>query len=256
MNELLLHVGLHKTGTTHLEAVFHANHEALRLAGIGFIRTGEHRKFALERRLDAVGGMVLNPAGAGQEAAKVAERLAMPKVLVSDENIIGSCGTFSKEGLPYASLAKNLQRAIRHLGRKRQVRLLLSVRNYADWLESCYLQTLKRKTFDDFEGFLKKVDLAKLSWPSLVRDLRRALPDATLLVWPYDAYRADCNPVIDAIEQEIGARLESRPNEERNPSFSDLARLILEITQGKYRTEQDLAKMHRFLKMEFGADKG
>lgn len=256
MTELFLHLGLHKTGTTHLESVFHVNNEALRAAGVGFIRTGEHRKFALEKRLDSVGGTILNPAGSGQEAAKLAERLAMPKVLISDENIIGKCGAFSKEGLPYASLAKNLRLAIRNLGQKRRVHIWLSVRNYADWLESCYLQTFKHKTFGNFEDFLKKADVTRLSWPTLVRDLRRALPSASLLVWPYEVYRADPGPVMDAIEHEIGARLEARPNEDRNPSFSDLARLILETTKGQYRTPQDLDKMHRFLKKEFGSAKG
>jgi hypothetical protein len=218
---LLLHVGAHKTGTSHLQSVLVSNRAAIAAHGITFLDTGSFR-----RKL----GFPLLRGGAqvAQQAADLSPTVfSSGKALISDENILGRHDRWSDDGTYYPHLEANIGK-LRALW-PGQVRLLFCVRDYADWVESCYLQMIKMHKVIRFDKYLKQVDLNLLSWPRMLERLLNATDGMSITVWSYEHYRKDNDAIISYLSQELGFPLVVKPASLKtvNSSLSEAALKVL-----------------------------
>ncbi|WP_134727251.1 hypothetical protein [Paracoccus luteus] len=216
---LTVHVGAHKTATTHLQSTLRAMIPALLRAGVhysdvvhwrgdramdaGLIRLADR----LARRAPAAAPSPFRPQPGGAAArgadplrgdqkavARVLDGIVAnwPQVVLSEENILGrirSDRLFGADNTIYPSAGPRVD-ALGAVLRRRPMRLCLSIREPAGFLTSAFaMQVLggRELLFDAYlDGFAPDL----LSWSGLAERLLAVPGVAGLTVWRYEDYPA------------------------------------------------------------------
>lgn len=197
VREWRIHLGAHKTATTHLQDTLRQYRSSMLPHGVDYIpredfgplgrkysRPKGWRKMLRSRPLEWQFGRELQQLRAGPDT-----------VLLSDEDLLGY--TFDQLTTPLYSNPKCLH-LVQALARGGRVRLFLGIRSLDGLVPSAYAQTLKALAPEpDMMGRARKA-LADNppSWVELVERLRAALPDSPLTVWRYENYRAHWREIL------------------------------------------------------------
>ncbi|MGR3571263.1 hypothetical protein [Brevirhabdus sp.] len=185
--EIHLHLGAHKTASSHLQKSLRQNPDVLAGLGVRFLPPQHYRRtlaplqLALRdgedrQQLVARAGMMLRGAADGA-----------PRLIVSDENILGNLPRVARDGRLYPWAQGRLHRSITVMGAPPAC-VYLAVRNIADYLVSAHSESLIHKPFRSFDAFLATMAPASLSWAQLVADLRPALGRSELILWRQEDY--------------------------------------------------------------------
>ena len=199
--EWRVHIGAHKTATTHLQTVLAARRAELNDHGVDFLPlntarplflrpASTHRRLAQWRkRLDRWPAL-----------ARRADALTLPYALrraarcngtlvLSEENLLGGCATIFSPTL-YPDLSRLA--ALRPLARSAPLRVFLSIRPLDGYLPSAYAEVLKnrRQRRSAFLQAVERWSSAPPSWADLLCRVQQELPSARLEVWNYDHYAA------------------------------------------------------------------
>ena len=204
--EWRIHVGAHKTGTTHLQDSLAAGREAILARGVDYVPLDEFRHLwsestrrhvrpgrPLPRRLAP---LLIRPRLARRLQAR---RAGPPRVVLSEENLLGRCEDLL--GLPAYPDPWPL-RAVRGAVRGRSVTLFLSIRDFSEVLPGAYVQCLRRRPAAEVRPLFDRVHAAisdrPPSWLPLIGHLRRLWPGAGLRIWRQEDYRAAPRRVVRA----------------------------------------------------------
>lgn len=187
-----IHLGVHKTATTHLQET---------LAAI--------RPQLAERRVDAVPNADIRPLWqqllpprsnwrrwlVGPWTVRRLShafdglRIGPDTVLLSEENFLGH----TRDALcprPYPVLGSRL-RVLASLGRTADMRIFLSIRRMDQFLGSVYAEALRFFRFDaPFEVLGPRFAADPPRWTEVIDRIRRAMPGVPLTVWRYEDYAA------------------------------------------------------------------
>lgn len=163
-------LGVHKTGTTFLQACLDASRLGLERHGIAYAPLADFRAAHTRPLLDRAGALPPPPSPPGKG-----------RRLIFDENILGLVqDVATPEGL-YPAGAWRADEMADHLGLTAP-RIVLGLRGFADFLPSLYCESLKSMPFQSFEAF-QRTPPEKLSWQPLVAGLQRAFRGATLTLY-------------------------------------------------------------------------
>lgn len=185
-----MHIGAHKTATTHLQHTLEANVALLKEAGVQYRGPrdfrGEGRTLQNRFGLLTEGGAATahDPIRELADLAAGAQRL-----VISEENIAGPIWQRKGgEASPlYPRADAHLEKLLPQFG-GRPLSLFFSVRNPADFISSTYAQALLGGRIQPFETFTKGMELSQVRWSNLLRRLT-LLPDVTeVFVWKYEDY--------------------------------------------------------------------
>jgi len=213
-----LHVGVHKTASTHLQKTLARNASLLRDNGVGFVGPESLRQpgqslqalFGLGDRADAPGG---------HDAQAQLRRLAgdgAARLVISEENALGPMVGEGAPGPLYPNADLRIERLIRALAPS-PVRLFVGLREPAGWLASVYRHKLFNGSYPTFDDFAGGVDPAALRWSNLIERLRRVGGVGRLYIWRQEDYPAVAGPVFRRmLGWKLGpqvARIEGRVNE-------------------------------------------
>lgn len=202
-----VHLGAHKTATTHLQQTLQAIRPALALRGIDPVPLDPLRAAwrlhtqryltpqSLARRIHV--RLAPRPGAGALRAAMQALRSGPPVVILSEENLIGE--THEAVGALYPDAPRRL-RLLAPLADGAPMHLFLAIRQMDDFLASNYAEALRH--FASPAPF-ETVNAALLAepprWTDLVARIRRALPGAALTVWRYEDYRAHAAAITAAL---------------------------------------------------------
>jgi len=199
--EWRLHLGVHKTATTHLQDTLYRQRATLAAAGISVIPRTASRDLSLGRTLCGIGWRGLLPVATRRNMSTAAlDRLgcAGPVVVWSEENLIGR-----PEEMLSVPMFPRLEKRLRNLAvatRGARHRLFLSVRNPAVVLPSIYAQSLRtgppRVAFDDL---LPHWLASPPRWFDLSARITAVFMDARLTVWPMESYTRDPEPILQRL---------------------------------------------------------
>ena len=226
-----VHIGAHKTATTHLQETLKRVRESLAGRGVDFIPNQllRQRGFApmlWERRplarLPIVGNARMRDA---LEAAVEPLRLGPEVVVLSEENILGLPEQiFATPFYPHA--AQSIGR-LASLGGRAEFLIFLSIRSYDTLLPSAYAEHLKHSAppAGGFEGVHARLVAHPPSWYDLVARIHAAAPGVTLRIWRQEDYRANAPAIMEAL---CGCPLPplpeiSDPSWTRSPSATAIA---------------------------------
>ena len=189
--DFTLHIGAHKTASTHLQSVLRANREVLRAQGCACFGPELLRgdlKLPLPRARDHIYAQSLTPLRNAVDAA----RAEGCRVLISEENIHGggpSPPVMAAGGQYYPNAAARVTRLLRGLEATGAV-IALALREPGAHLVSGWGHQYLAGRPKSFSEYVAEVDLAALRWSELVARLLACSEVARVLVWRQEDYGA------------------------------------------------------------------
>ena len=229
-----IHLGAHKTASTHLQAVLRRNRGGLAEAGIAYLGPDAIRALSARGARAAAKMGVWPSLRALAARRRLGRALQGGRIIASDENALGGCAEMMRAGRLYPHARARLRV---WSGVKPGARLYLCIREYGPFLSGAYVQSLVGGRAG------RAVDAARLAalprrWPDVVADIAAALPGRRLTVWDYADYAA-LGPVV------LGAMTGDVPLEpvSRRPMATPSARaveIVLDMVQGGRATRADL----------------
>ena len=181
-----LHLGAHKTASTHLQKCLRVALDGAQNAcflGPSEMRTAPFGFEALAARGPG------DPAGA-EAAAALRRRIAgVPCVVISEENVLGTAHApkMLREARFYPRADARLAHLVAGLGAAR-VRLHLAVRDPAGFLVSAYCQRLYAGQVLPFAAFLGGLSPDRLRWSEMLGRLLAVPGVAGVTLWRYEDY--------------------------------------------------------------------
>ena len=194
-----LHLGAHKTATTHIQA----RCAALDLAGrgIGYMGNDELTPKRLpDLRVRAL-PMRLSPRLRRREMLRglAAEGRLHDRMVLSNEDWIGH-GEAALEPVLYPDAGGRIGSLARGLARDGTVTLFLSLRAADGFLPSVYAQVLRYRPYPGgFEPIRRRALDRPPDWAGLVDRIAAAAGPVRLRVWPYESYRGASLAVLRGI---------------------------------------------------------
>ena len=219
--KIVLHLGAHKTASTHLQIALGRARTALTARGVAMFLPGDLRRDGL-RLTGCLSAQHADGAHAKMIRNAFAESARGARVLlISEENIVGTA--HDPAMIDRAQFYPHAQARLARLAAllpQGQVTLALAMRDPAGFLVSAYSQRLLSGRVAPFDGFCGGLDPALLSWRDLVTRLRGAVPGAEMLLWCYEDYPAIAGPVLSAM---LGERAASHVQPGRAPAHVGLS---------------------------------
>lgn len=184
-----LHLGAHKTATTHLQRYWLACSQAPGAAAACPPLAEVRAQLTPVCSPPVAKGRAKPDEAARQHAAGAWLRQALAAgrpLVLSDENMIGSCERLFAQQALYDSALARLQRLAQLLD-GHELRVWLSVREYGAFLRSAYCETLRHGVYRPFREAYTGFDFATRGWEHVAQDVRQAFPRAELRCWRYES---------------------------------------------------------------------
>lgn len=202
-------LGVHKTGTTFLQACLEASREALAQHCVDYQSLDAFRTAHTRPLLD-LHGTPETP------SALLPDR----RQLIFDENILGLVQhVAAPEGL-YPEGSWRADEMADHLGLEAP-QLVLGLRGFAGFLPSLYCEALKATPFKPFRRFLR-TPLERLSWQPLVAGLLETFPESPITIYSAEMLRDHETRLLSHL-LDIPAEALSRADHSERPGFSQRA---------------------------------
>lgn len=209
-----LHVGVHKTATTHLQKLLTAQSEWLMGRGVRFLGPEDLRLPG--RALSAQLG--LRGEGRREEMAPDGVR----RLVVSEENTLGPMFQDALFGAVYPNADLKVEKLVAAFA-PWPVRLFVGLRDPAGWMASAYRHRLFNGGCPPFAEVAAGHDPAELRWSHLLERLRRVPGVGDIYVWRQEDYPRVAVPVLRRmVGWKLGPQMEV-PRQEVNVGLSQAA---------------------------------
>ncbi len=195
-NSIRLHVGVHKTATTYIQKMLTLNRAqsaAMNLSywPISIVRPLFHLAVE-EKRRSKTHKFASAMFGETDRQRHLGERMAQwfslsGPITISEENILGESSD-CQSGTIYPEAEMRLGMLAERLP-DRPVEVWLCIRSYPDFLASIYGESLRHGNFLPLGTFMERNLAPQGQWPRLVDVIRRTMPRAKLIMWPYEKFR-------------------------------------------------------------------
>jgi len=195
--QIILHIGAHKTASTHLQMAMTRGRGALEGQRVAYFGPDE-----LRRRGLGVPEYLSADVEDTAHGERIRAALATPcaRLVLSDENLLGNA-----HNVEMIRTARLYDRAVARLARLApllppgRVVLALGIRNPAGFLVSAYAQRLMSGRVQSYADYTRGLDPARLRWVDLIERLQTALPHAACHVWRYEDYPANAPRVLETL---------------------------------------------------------
>lgn len=193
--EIILHLGAHRTGTTTFQHYLRQQQGWLAGHGVAVWLPPFTRKSVLPGLFRETGIMGKNvPQRAAGRIGLLLHRVeagGAARLIVSDENLMGSCVENLREGRLYPAVGSRIARVAK--GMRGQVRkVLLTIRAQDDWWPSAATLAVSRGHAVPSARRLSDIVAMQRGWRDVIADLARTIPHAEILVFPFE--EAACGP--------------------------------------------------------------
>ena len=208
--DLILHLGVHRTGSTALQRMLNRASAALEAAGVRFwgpqvMRIGHLRDFVpsvARARDDSAALARLAPmAAALHEEFALAEDEGVKRLIVSDENLLGAmrdnydaCALYPDARAWLVATAALFPRA--------PDEIYICLRDYAEYAVSIYSHLVMRRAIPEFNAPRLAALGEGRGWSSVLADVAAVFPTSRIRVWRYSRNRA----MVPGAAREISGR--------------------------------------------------
>ncbi|MEK8033161.1 hypothetical protein AACH06_20270 [Ideonella sp. DXS29W] len=229
-----LHLGVHKTATTHLQRYWLTCGQVAGATAVAPSLT--------EVRMHLT--PVCNPPSVKSAGGDEAERRRQaathwlqdwcsraPALVLSDENIIGSSARLFAQRALYANVSGRLQRLAEMLD-GHEVRIWIAVREYGAFLRSAYCEMLRHGPYRPFRQVYGPMDLERRGWEHVVQEIQQVFPAARLVCWRYESLN-DLRPSITAAL--FGLKRAAMPPLDDRRDRQSLSQLAVELLDDIHR---------------------
>lgn len=186
MYDVTLHLGAHKTATSHFRNLLEQNLHLRSDHGL-FVPPAIDIRKNISRNLPKNN----SPNPSQNLPARIPPALTNGdnRIYLLDENILGEPKNLFGDGLMYPWAGQRVKGAVQHLT-DCDLRIFVSIRNPATYVVSAYLEAVRNNGFRSFKGYLGGVPLTAISWITLINRLKSAAGEIPITVWKYEDYMA------------------------------------------------------------------
>lgn len=237
---VFLHLGAHRTGSTHLQATLKENYSFLKEAGWDYCRFHDvpgARKLALqfqgvceERAGKFRGRSTSNFDDCAAQMRRLYRSEILPKSggkIVSYEGHLGRMHV-GASGRIYPGFTYVIDFLHEVLPPDRKVGL--SIRSYDQFIESTYKYWVRHGLARRFDSYQEDIDLKALDWRPIVNKLVDVFGESRVLVWSFERYMEDFGSFYRWLFGNVGVDMNTHmsgglkvPSEEKNSSCSAVA---------------------------------
>lgn len=208
--QIIVHIGAHKTASTHLQLAIARARDALGAQGVACFGPDELRRKGL-----GVPEYLSAENADHRHGARIRAALgvACNRLLLSDENLLGNA-----HNVEMINTARLYDRAPARLARladllpQGPVVLALGIRNPAGFVASAYAQRLMSGRLQAYADYAQGLDPARLRWADLIERVMAALPGATCHVWRFEEYPANAPAVLRTLLGDAALLARPGPN--------------------------------------------
>lgn len=218
-----LHVGVHKTATTLVQEVLGDHRDKLLASKIGFLPMPSFRE-QFTRNLRDVSENESSFDDLIHKSFNGSPPQNPEGIVISDENLIGYCGTIVKYGRPFLDGPRRLSLLRRMLG-EHDVTLFMCIREYSAFLASAYCEGLRNEgRFIPFADMKTIIDPDAFSWPTILASFVESISPNRVCVWRFESFIKQPRAVLNEIAFHKSALFEGEDfNRVSRPSFSQAA---------------------------------
>ena len=217
-----LHLGTHKTASTHFQAYLNKHHAILSKNKIEFHSPGKIRRNFINN-LEEIGLETFFPKyklkfyplnfimshNAKRFIKKIRDTENIERHIFSDENMLGKCDEIINSRTIYPSSKHRLMRMKKCLWTE-PTNIYLSIRNFYTYVPSAYSETVRHRSFLPYSDYVANLDLNELSWIPLIHDIKSVFPKSKIVVWQYESYQLKLKEIlIEMFGEEIGELLKA-----------------------------------------------
>lgn len=226
--EITLHCGAHRTATTSFQTYLRAGRDMLEADGTVLwdprcLRGGIFSGLFPSTR--PVGRKTRPIAGRVGMHIELAERAGAKRLLISEENILGSPRACLRAGALYPGAGERMAQVVQAFGGHID-RILLTIRAQDLWWSSIAAFAVARGHPIPDQDKLQQIASSGRNWRDVITDIACAAPDAELLVLPFEqsAGRPDWQLAV-ATDRPVPFS-QSAPWVNRSPDAADLRNLL------------------------------
>lgn len=185
--DIILHVGAHRSGTTTFQHYLRDHSEYLNTHAIGFWGPGRTRKSIFPGLFRPR----VTPKATGRAEGRVqmhvarTQALGIEQLLVSDENMIGSSRQCLRSSALYPAIGERMSRISAAFGGQ-ITRVVMTIRAQDLWWASAAAYTVARSHPAPTCEQKDKIAQSSRTWRDVITDLACAVPEAELLVMPFE----------------------------------------------------------------------
>ena len=222
-----IHLGAHKTATTHLQDTLAAIRPRLVSRGVDPIPRDALREVGIAQALNERRIATRLPVLRGVIAKRLLTELLDPlregpeTVVLSEEKLMGAPRRVFSE--PFYPMVEHIVPTLATLRGRAEVTLFLSIRSFHAQLASTYAQELRVLPPPEggFEAIRARVVARPPSWYELAQRIRRAAPGTPLRIWRQEDYRDHRRAILSGLVGcDVGALPElADPLRTKSPSL-------------------------------------
>jgi hypothetical protein len=230
--DVILHVGVHRTGSTTFQSYIRRNTSQLTERGIGYWGPQRTRRglfygiFPSPRR--NLGRNAQSRAeGRVQMQLARSDKNGVRKLLISDENMIGSVRHNLRKRSLYPAIGERMARFARAFdGRVTHVVLNIRAQDLY-WSSSIAYGVARGHRMLPAEGFQNMAD-ARRSWRDVITDVACAFPDTQIRVLPFERYQGRADAMLEACIDEEAPKDVAPEWLNRAPDVNGLRQILAE----------------------------
>lgn len=218
-----LHIGVHKTATTLVQEVLADHRDKLLVNKIGFLPMQSFREqYTRELRVASENDASIDELIQRCFDGHVSD--APEGIIISDENLIGYCGTIVKYGRPFLDGPRRLS-LLRRMLKDHDVTLFVSIREYSAFLASAYCEGLRNDgRFVPFSDMKAMIDPDDFSWPRILESFVENIQPSRVCVWRFESFIKQPRMIMNEIAFNKEAIFDDEDfNRVSRPSFSQAA---------------------------------
>jgi hypothetical protein len=203
---LHLHLGAHKTATTYIQSRIQQEAQLLKAEGVSYVPVASFRPW----RRQTLSRAAKKGHGASRTYFSRFFKRWCPRgcstLLISDENMIGTCGNIVRFGRLYPELTSKLGGVAEMVG-DHPVSIYVSIRCYDAFYAAVYCEALRYDTHCTFTNFAARLDPTARRWQHILADIAILFPESPISVWPYETFR---HRELEIFDRLVGKSVASR----------------------------------------------
>lgn len=225
--EIILHVGAHRSATTSFQQYVRAQLAQLEAHSIGFWGPVRTRKSIFP-------GLFCHPSNP-KETRRAEGRVQMhlahtrmasvKQLLVSDENMIGASRQCLRQGVLYPAIGDRMARISAAFGGQ-ITRVVMTIRTQDLWWASAAAYTVARGHPIPSVQQREQIAQGARTWRDVITDLACAVPDAEVLIMPFEQSAASPHLLLKAATGFDAPSGAQTPWLNRSPNARDLRGIL------------------------------
>ncbi|WP_140162447.1 hypothetical protein [Billgrantia desiderata] len=183
--KLFLHIGAHKTASSLLQTALKSNQEVLKKNQLDVVFRAQVINTKFQALLDLLSkGETVNPQELQASLKEVLSSKTLDKCLVTNEDLFSSI----KINDFYQNIKYSLAN-LKAVAKDCDIKVILYVRNQADYVESVYTQYIHLGRPISFDEYRSLGNFENLSWYRVVCDIAEAVGKENVIVKPFETLK-------------------------------------------------------------------